>query len=311
MIPSRPIRRILAATDLLTSPEEFVANAAVFAATCGAELHVLHAHPDSRNLGIGGGDWLDLQRHLHEKRIALRDLLDSALTPAQVQLVRSASVRLGNPADEILSHAARSAVDLIVLGPHRPRPVGDRYLGSTAERVLHEAAVPCLILNAPARAPVRRILVAADFSAPSAAALRCGMAWVRTLSDRGPAEIDYVHVVKDGTGSAEDRRLELEHEVRAITTEADAKVPVTVHLRYGGDPSDALIGFSEERGSDLVVMGTRGDSVLMRGLLGSLSSEMLRRSKLPLLVVPPLAFERRPERDREAAQEIHFQPLIY
>lgn len=300
MIPVRPIRTVLAAVDLLSTPEEFVRNAAAFAAASGADLHVLHSYQDSNPVGGRPHDWLETQTEVHRKRIALRNLLDDTLPTGRT--VKSARVGIGSPAEAILAAARECEADLIVLGPHRPRQIGDRYLGSTAERVLKEATVPCLILSSPMPLPIQRILIPADFSAPSRSALRCGMGWIRALSGRARVEIDFVHVTgtKSSAGeenpSAMDRKLELEDEVRRITEEAAAKVPIRVHVLEEGDPIDALTRFAARRSTDLLIMGTRGDGVFLRALLGSVSSSMLRRSSIPLLLVPPLAFaESRPD----------------
>jgi universal stress protein E len=310
MIP-HPIRSVLAATDMLTAPDDFLRSAADLAAVCGADLHVLHAFQDSDTVGPSTGDWLEKQKQLHEKRIALRDLLDRLLPRGRA--AASARVSVNAPAEAILANARHCNADLIVLGPHRQRPIGDRYLGSTAERVLQEGSVPCLILNGPMVWPIRRILVPADSSAPSRAALRSGMSWVRTLSARRPVEIDFVHVHSGSPAGGEGfepisrQRLDLEGEVLAIRVEAGVKVPVNVRILQGDEPIDQLMRYAEAEAVDLVVMGTRGDSVFVRAMLGSLTSEMLRRSRLPLLLVPPRVSVDRVEED--ATPQMVVDPL--
>jgi universal stress protein E len=308
MIP-RPIRSVLAATDMHTAPDEFLRSAADLAAACGAELHVLHAFQDADTVGPSTGDWLQKQKQLHQKRIALRDLLDRVLPRGRE--AASARVSVDTPAEAILTNARHCAADLIVLGPHRQRPIGDRYLGSTAERVLQEGAVPCLILNGPLTWPVRRILVPADFTAPSRAALRSGMNWVRALSGRRPVEIDFVHVHSGDPAGGEDfdsiarQRLELQSEVRSIRAVADVKVPVNVQVLHGDEPIEELMRFADAEAVDLVVMGTRGDGIFVRAMLGSMTSTMLRRSRLPLLLVPPRVFL-----EEEVPPQMAVDPLL-
>lgn len=315
MIPARPIRNVLAAVDLYSAPQSFVQNVAKFAAATGADLHFLHSHQDGSEAGVRAEGWLDTQRKVHQKRFELRELLADAL-PAGEQ-PKTARVGVGSAAKAILEDARDCRADLVILGPHRPHQIGDRYLGSTAERVLTEATVPCLILNTAMPWPVRRILVPADFSAPSRSALRCGIGWIRALSDRGAVEIDFVHVTgssasaADRDGSAIERKLELEDEVQTILAEAAVKVPVHVHVLDETNPVEGLIRFAANRGTDLLIMGTRGNSIFVRALLGSVSSGMLRRADLPLLLVPPLAFaELRP--DSPAQQPVlEIQPPMF
>ena len=43
----------------------------------------------------------------------------------------------------------------------------------------------------------------------------------------------------------------------------------------------------DELEADLIVMGTHGDTALVRAFLGSVSSALVRRSRLPVMIVPP------------------------
>jgi nucleotide-binding universal stress UspA family protein len=52
-----------------------------------------------------------------------------------------------------------------------------------------------------------------------------------------------------------------------------------------GDPSDELIRYAEEKEMDLIVMGTLGRNGLDRLLLGSVAGNVVRHSKVPVMVV--------------------------
>jgi nucleotide-binding universal stress UspA family protein len=58
---------------------------------------------------------------------------------------------------------------------------------------------------------------------------------------------------------------------------------ITVHA-VSGLPGHELIGASED--ADLVVVGARGTSPITRLLVGSVSNEVLRRARCPVVVVP-------------------------
>ena len=53
-----------------------------------------------------------------------------------------------------------------------------------------------------------------------------------------------------------------------------------------GLPSHVLLDYAEREGADLVVMGTHGRRGLRRLFLGSVAGEVLRRTQVPVLVVP-------------------------
>lgn len=52
-----------------------------------------------------------------------------------------------------------------------------------------------------------------------------------------------------------------------------------------GDPADELIRYAEENGMDLIVMGTLGRTGIERLLLGSVAGNVVRNSKVPVMVV--------------------------
>jgi nucleotide-binding universal stress UspA family protein len=52
-----------------------------------------------------------------------------------------------------------------------------------------------------------------------------------------------------------------------------------------GNPSDELIRYAEEEKMDVVIMGTLGSTGLDRLLLGSVAGNLVRHSKVPVMVV--------------------------
>jgi len=61
-------------------------------------------------------------------------------------------------------------------------------------------------------------------------------------------------------------------------------VAVEEHVT-GGEPARAIRKFVEDNDIDLVVMGSHGRSGLSRVVLGSVAEKVLRRTRLPVLVV--------------------------
>ncbi|EMA28843.1 universal stress protein [Haloarcula japonica] len=65
---------------------------------------------------------------------------------------------------------------------------------------------------------------------------------------------------------------------------ADHGVDVKEHVT-AGEPARAIRKFVEDNDIDLVVMGSHGRSGLKRVILGSVTEKVLRRTRLPVLVV--------------------------
>jgi nucleotide-binding universal stress UspA family protein len=83
-------------------------------------------------------------------------------------------------------------------------------------------------------------------------------------------------------------RLELSEEDAALHEAAEkAKargVDATLEV-VAGEPADAIVGYADTAGADLVVVGSRGRGAVAGALLGSVSKAVVNRASRPVLVV--------------------------
>nr|HEX4318256.1 universal stress protein [Kofleriaceae bacterium] len=124
------------------------------------------------------------------------------------------------------------------------------------------------------------IVCGTDLSAASAGALEVARA---LAAQRGDRDVILVHVIDSPDGSAPS---DLMAAARA-GLDAQAAVPGTVAVRTElvvGSPDEALVGFAETDGSDLVVIAARstGGSLLR---LGSTAERVIQRTHVPVLVI--------------------------
>lgn len=130
----------------------------------------------------------------------------------------------------------------------------------------------------------RRILVPLDFSGSSAAALALAR---RNFPD---ATLRLIHVLNPSQVASsiqspalpELTRFELENEVRQrlseLTTDDDEMV-----IRLG-NAAELIIKEAEDWQADLITMGTHGRTGLNYFLHGSVAEQVVRHSRLPVLI---------------------------
>jgi universal stress protein E len=293
-MPPLTIRSILLATDLTPESDALIGAAARFAHALEADLHVVHVLEHPRLDPRQDRSVLAMQKRTHVLRRSLAAQLDRSL-PDGFRVAGSV-VAHGSASTQIVRQAAELDVDLVILGRHRERGVGDRLRGATVERVLATATVPCLVLNGSLDLPLRSIVLPIDLSAPSLRALDVAASWQARLGGGegvDPAHLSLLRVVS--TSPAPDRNLsrgddevrlaELVRDLRSRTAETTGAPDVTVVV--GAEPSRVILSHAEERNADLIVMGTHGDGTAIRLLLGSVSSEVHRRAPCSVLMVPP------------------------
>jgi nucleotide-binding universal stress UspA family protein len=202
-------------------------------------------------------------------------------------------VEKGSPADALRVLAERGEADLIVLGSTHRAHFGSVAPGSVAENLLHGAR--CRLIIAPkgygavdhSQDRLRVAAVGFDGMAESQAALD-EAARLATKFGGSLRVIGVIPPVPPAAAAAAARvevagpdfETRLRDAVAELPPELRA-LPVIEH----GDPVRKLI---EDAGTgvDLLVLGSRGFGPLMRLLVGSVSSRVIREAPCPVLVVP-------------------------
>jgi nucleotide-binding universal stress UspA family protein len=138
--------------------------------------------------------------------------------------------------------------------------------------------------------PMATILVGTDGSKGSEAALSEGFDLAERLGARVLVVAVAAHVSGMLGGSVYKDRLS-EHLDRAHTA-LDAARTMAVEAGvdaefevFEGDAAEEIATIAESRDADLVVVGTRGHGGIAGSLLGSVSADVVRRSKRPVVVV--------------------------
>jgi nucleotide-binding universal stress UspA family protein len=294
--------RILCPVDFSDPSRRALHYAAAVAAREGAALHVLYVLPPAMPLAVPIL-MVAIRSAAVDVRTAAVESLQAFIARAALPQPPIAIVRDGPPADAILACAADIAADLIVLGSHGRDGLGHLLFGSTAERVLHKAPCPTLIVPVHAGEPASvddvrftRILCGLDFSPASLRAL--GLA-LSTAQDHG-AELTVLHVVgavaedelEDGLPPTVRAHIdELTHTARerlhaAVPPAAHAGCTIREVVRYGR-ASHAIPLEAGEHGVDLIVVGAHGHRGLGLLGIGSTTHAVVCRATCPVLTTRP------------------------
>lgn len=289
------IRRILCPVDFSEFSQSSLAYAAAFAKLFGSEVTVLHVLATALSPASSGTNSALLEQ-VPAARRSIEDELRLLLGPqSSAGVTLGTRIAEGDPAAEIVRHAAERGVDLLVMGTHGRSGFDRLTLGSVAEKVLRKA--PCPVLTVPpgvARTstdlPVRRILCPTDFSTCSEHA----MDFALSVADRADAAVTALHVVEtietrpELSGAMADlqkRRCDTESRFLDGINAARADGRRITSVVTLGRPYLEILRMAEERAIDLIVMGVRGRGPVDMALFGSNTNHVVRRATCPVVTV--------------------------
>lgn len=276
----KSFKNILLATDLSESAQDAAQLASQVARVDQGQLHLLHVRPPFVDAyGFAGyipvpDEDLDAQVRERLDKLALELGLPAELCTSRTVLQDPAV------AQSVVDFADRIQADLIVVGTHARHGLERLFLGSVAANVTRIAHQPVLVVPAycAAAAPIRRVMVAIDFSQAS----RQALCEADAIAQAHGARLLVLHVVDDAElppyfaeGVRRDvAAIALEHLnglLKELQLEARAE-PLVIT----GRPHEAIAQTAREHGANLVVMGATGLSALQRLMLGSVTDRVLR-----------------------------------
>jgi nucleotide-binding universal stress UspA family protein len=203
-------------------------------------------------------------------------------------------VEKGSPAETLQALAEQGEADLVVLGSTHHAALGSVAPGSVAEHLLQGAR--CRLVIAPkgyaeedhSEDRLRVVGVGYDGMAESHAALQ----EAARLAEKFHASMKVIGVATPvpamGAAAAAQAGAEAGPDFQTRLHEAVAELPSELRalpVMERGNPVDKLLEASE-LGLDLLVLGSRGFGPVMRLLIGSVSSRVIRGAACPVMVIP-------------------------
>ena len=292
------IRSIVVGLELeeREGPDPVLATAKTLADALEAELHVVHAlesgplepplHPNVAE---------EVERAAQVLDLTLESFPGGGCEPA------TRHVALGRAHRILLERAETVDADLLVLGPHRGVRLPTGGLGTTTDRLLRTARIPCWIARGTLQLPLHKLATATDFSARAHPALDLALA---LAADLGGAEgsagaprpelavvyVEWPMTLRDDPEMEEKELLpRLAEEVAASEGRTGLGQPAAVRPRVvaGRDPSWGILSHISEETPDVTILGTHGRGAVARTLLGSVASVVARDAPGPVVLVPP------------------------
>ncbi len=282
--------RILVATDLSEASDRVVCALASLKAWGTREAVLVNCF-NIRDVGSLAPGLMELYKPAFEKQKKVLEEMGYSVTAKMV---------LGLPQIEISRQAEEHDCSLIVVGSHGHSFSKDILLGGTASAVVHSATRPVLILRLDGHDPdqegaacncLGHILFPTDFSDNAERAF----SYVRRIVESGAKFVTLLHVqdrekierhLKDKLemfNEIDRNRLQrLKEELMHLGARE-----VRIEIPYG-NPKKEIVDRANRPDISLVVMGSQGRGYLEEIFLGSVSHEVARRSKAPLLLVPAL-----------------------
>jgi len=197
-------------------------------------------------------------------------------------------LRIGSPAEVIVSMAEEQKTDLIVMGTRGLGPIKERLLGSVSHRILTLAPCATLIVNGPVKA-MKQILLPLEGPFDAEAAIR----FLQLKPFHDAIEVSLLTVLPStqppgpADAAAATAAAEILEEQAAYIEGVAERLRAIGYQAHGvavlGIPSTVILQEAVTLRSDLILMGTRGRQGITRFVLGSVSHAVLHKTPCPVL----------------------------
>ena len=260
-------------------------------------IHVINPDLATPTSAAGQARYQDVLAAENEKGLVyLEKIAGSFALASKIQC----SVAPGNPAEVIVDKAAADRQTLIAMTTHGRSGINRWLIGSVADKVLHAAANPLLLVRAGETAAVQgtaawqRMIVPLDGSPLAERVIPHAAELARPLG----LEVVLMRVfgvptpvfAEDYGPYVEELWTQLEDEAQKYLTEKKQQLLAqgltnVVTIVPAGFPAEKIIDAARERKEALVAMSTHGRSGFNRFVIGSVTDRVVRHSGDPVLII--------------------------
>ncbi len=232
------------------------------------------------------------------RRIADLYLKNSA-SALKTSMPIACTVAIGSPAEVIVDSAAKDANTVIAIGTHGRSGIQRWLLGSVADKVLHSARNPLLLIRTAeekkdyANVELKSIIVPLDGSELAENVLPHAI----ELAQRLDAELVLLRVFNLPTAGYDEGYVPDQRTWELIRDEAQGYLDARIKEIKGrgfakvssilleGFTAERIIAVAQERPDSLIAICTHGRTGVRRFILGSIADRVVRHSGNPVLLI--------------------------
>jgi nucleotide-binding universal stress UspA family protein len=193
----------------------------------------------------------------------------------------------GDPADVIARAAAETNASLIVAGLGRHNIIDRVFSGETVLRLVRSASTPVLAIGPEFVIP-RTVVVGLDFSENSVHAAQLALCFVGHgatvyLMNVAPRP-DLLVMVAGGPAIYHEHAM-----ARMSEFITRFEIPAGVHVQpvvRQGDAAAQILEYAAATQAGMIAVGTRGQGLIARMLIGSVATKIIRGSPIAVLTLP-------------------------
>jgi nucleotide-binding universal stress UspA family protein len=297
-------RTVLVPLDGSPFGEQALSHAFGIVRHAGATLDLVHVHvPYVLEDHIVARYSYDPELDEERKRQEQLYLAGTAKWLATVSPVpMTAAVVNGLDTDGVLQRVRDGKADLIVMTTHGRGPLSRFFLGSVADELIRQVAVPVLLVHprdpAPGIVPeplLEHVLVPLDGSALAENVLGPALDLVRLWEGRCTL-LRVIEASPAPTAGRPNRPRSPEEEREASAREylekiagrlRDEGISVQTRIVVAPHAASVILEEAQTQRCDFIALATHGRGGLRRMLLGSIADKVIRGASLPVLVYRP------------------------
>jgi nucleotide-binding universal stress UspA family protein len=291
------VERILLPLDGSPFGERALPYALHLASATGARLILMHGHSP---LVIAKEPNFDVQAFATQLRDGQGVVPHTAVAGIEIEAVTH-DIYMDKVAEGICETIAEQGADLVVMSTHGYGGLGRWLYGSVADQVIRQSPVPIVLVPVTCdhvwEDPVPfRIMVPLDGSAfaeevldPVGKLASALKAELLLVGASGPLDYAYADSVPHMRGGFDAALRETRDYLESVAYRVRADGHTVTVDAETGRAGPVIDGIARRRHVNLTAMATHGRSGMARATLGSVATELLQRSTVPLFLWHPMA----------------------